>query len=91
MQHYQTPAPASSNVAPKMPEEQPVTPPSAAARAAEHARRLVLLERALEQINALERSLEDLRAGLAGTLSILDSRPTPRTDRSRSRSRRRSR
>ena len=84
MQHYQTPAPASSNVAPKMPA--PPGPPSAAARAAEHARRLELLERTLALIRALERALDEMRA--EGALQgILESRPTPPTDRSRSRSR----
>ena len=91
MQHYQTPAPASSNVAPKMPA--PPGPPSAAARAAEHARRLELLERTLAWarnleplIRALERALNEMRAEDA-LQGILESRPTPRTDRSRSRSR----
>ena len=84
MQHYQTPAPASSNVAPKMPP--PPGPPSAAARAAEHARRLELLDRTLALINALERALNVMRAEDA-LQGILESRPTPRTDRSRSRSR----
>jgi hypothetical protein len=84
MQHYQTPAPASSNVAPKMPA--PPGPPSATARAALHARRLELLERTLALTRALERTLNEMRAedALQGTL---ESRPTPRTDRSRSRSR----
>ena len=77
-----------------MPEEQPATPPSAAARAAAHARRLELLDRALALINELEGSLENLRAGLEASLSSLEGAPTlptVRMDRSRSRSRRRGR
>ena len=67
----------------------PPGPPSAAARAAEaeHARRLELLERTLDLIRALDRALHELRAEGLGLQGILESRPTPRTDRSRSRSR----